>query len=152
MRLKRLLPYLEAQTIAKLLADGFQVGFYVPPFVGSGCQMVDNAKSVFLKKDIVREKTYSEIREGRIAGPFSSPPFPYFRLPPLAIVPKKEPGTYRLIHNLLYSKEFSLNDLTDTSTARVHYASFDDALSMLRFYGKGDIKSAFRLLPINPIG
>lgn len=141
-----------------MLINGFKVGFSVPPFEGIGCDWVENGLSVSRLKDVVRKKIDSEILEGRISGPFSSPPFVNFRLSPLSVVPKKEPNSYRLIHNLSHPKKFSLNDFTDKSQASVHYASFDDALSLLRKFGKGalmakaDIKSAFRLLPINPAG
>lgn len=134
------------------------MGFHVPTYPGPGCFIVSNAKSVDLRKDIVKSKINAEIAEGRIEGPFSSPPFTDFRLSPLAIVPKKEPNSYRLIHNLSFPAKVSLNDMTDKSRAKVHYASFDDALSILRKFGHGalmsktDIKSAFRLLPIHPDG
>lgn len=87
-------------------------------------------------------------------GPFSSPPFPNFRLSPLGLVPKKESGCYRLIHHLSFPAKQSLNDDIDKSVSSVEYASFDNALSLLQRFGQGsclakvDIKSAFRLLPV----
>lgn len=161
MILERLLLLLEIypeRVKASLLREGFKVGFHVPEFLGPGCYMVDNSKSVTLNKEIVRQKIYAELSEGRIAGPFQFPPFHNFRISPLSIVPKKEPNSYRLIHNLSFPKKFSLNDVTDKSNAAVQYASFDDALALLRRFGrnalmaKADIKSAFRLLPICPSG
>lgn len=159
--LSRLQPWLEAypnRPMAELLLSGFQVGFPVPEYLGPGCFWVKNSRSVYFNMDIVRSKLEAELREGRMEGPFSSPPFPNFRLSPLSIVPKKEPGSYRLIHNLSYPEKSSLNDCTDKSNASVQYATFDDALSLLRKFGcgalmaKADIKSAFRLLPIHPCG
>lgn len=156
-----MLPWLGAypdKSKAELLIEGFKVGFHVPEFTGSGCVQISNAKSVNIRKDIVRNKIQAEIDLGRIAGPFQTPPFSNFRLSPLSLVPKKEPNSFRLIHNLSFPLKNSLNDLTDKSNASVQYASFDDALNLLRFYGRGalmakaDIKSAFRLLPINPLG
>lgn len=111
MILTRLLPWLGAypdRQKAELLLNGFKVGFLVPEFTGSGCSWVDNAKSVVIRKEIVRSKLEAEISLGRIAGPFPSPPFPNFRLSPLAIVPKKEPNSFRLIHNLSYPDKSSL--------------------------------------------
>lgn len=143
---------------AELLYQGFKVGFHIPEYTGLGCEIIANSKSVIFRKEIVQKKIDAEIQLGRIAGPFSSPPFTNFRISPLSIVPKKEPNSYRLIHNLSYPKKFSLNDVTDKSHSKVEYASFDDALNFLRFFGQGalmsktDIKSAFRLLPIIPSG
>ncbi|XP_044155462.1 keratin, type I cuticular Ha4-like [Bufo gargarizans] len=74
------------------------------------------------------------------------------------LVPKKENNSYRLIHNLSFPKDGSLNDTINKEWSTVHYATLDMALSMLRKAGrnaqlaKTDIKSAFRLLPINPDG
>lgn len=161
MKLLRLLPWLEVypdRRTADLLYNGFKVGFQVPEFQGSGCIIVKNSKSVSLLKPIVRTKIQAEIDAGRVAGPFNTPPFSNFRISPLAIVPKKEPNSYRLIHNLSFPDKESLNYVTDKSNSTVHYASFDDALSLLVRFGRGalmakaDIKSAFRLLPIIPSG
>lgn len=108
VRLIRLLPWLVTypdRAKAEMLLQGFKVGFHVPTYPGPGCFIVSNAKSVDLRKDIVKSKINAEIAEGRIAGPFSSPPFTDFRLSPLAIVPKKEPNSYRLIHNLSFFPE-----------------------------------------------
>ncbi|XP_044134386.1 uncharacterized protein LOC122945814 isoform X1 [Bufo gargarizans] len=144
--------------MANLLIDSFTNGFFIPEFVGPGCILVENALSVKQNIDIVKEKIESEILAGRIAGPFDSPPFLNFRISPLALVPKKEPNSFRLIHNLSYPKFSSLNDEMEKNKASVKYSSFDQALSFLQKAGrnsllaKADIKSAFRLLPINPIG
>lgn len=113
---------------------------------------------VSFHKEIVKNKIKAEIDAGRILGPFDSHPFQNFRLSPLGLVPKKEPNSFRLIHNLSFPKDDSLNDCMDKADASVHYTSFDDAVKMLRSFGrnallsKSDIKSAFRLLPVNPVG
>lgn len=108
--------------------------------------------------DIVREKIDKEIKEGRVAGPFERPPFEKFRLSPLGVIPKKEPGSYRLIHHLSYPNHHSLNDQFYGNLCSVSYTSFDEAINKLQKLGwaaqlaKADIKSAFRLLPIHPDG
>lgn len=161
MILQRLVPWLGAypdKQKADLIYNGFKVGFSIPVFEGKGCSWVNNSRSVLIRKDIVKSKLEAGISLGRIAGPFSDPPFVNFRLSPLSLVPKKEPNSFRLIHNLSYPDKFSLNDVTDKEQASVQYASFDDALLLLRRFGTGalmakaDIKSAFRLLPIHPSG
>ena len=37
---------------------------------------------------------------GRLAGPFDVNPFRNFRISPLGLIPKKELGAFRLIHDL----------------------------------------------------
>lgn len=141
---------------ARVLTEGFSSGFQLPIFQGSGCQLVDNLKSFFTNSEIVKDKLIKEISANRIAGPFSTPPFRDFRVSPLGLVPKKEPNSYRLIHHLSFPSGNSLNDEIDTSSAAVTYATFDDAIQIIRKFGRGallakaDVQSAFRLLPIAP--
>ena len=49
---------------------------------------------------------------GRIAGPFRDIPFVNFQSSPLVLVPKHDPGKYRLIHDLSYPKSDSINAYT----------------------------------------
>lgn len=88
---------------ARLSEDGFKV----PPCDKDGCIWVDN---------LVALKIKAVLEAGRVAGPFNSPPFANFRLSPLGLVPKKEPNSYRLIHNLSFPHKISLN-ITDKSEA-----------------------------------
>lgn len=142
---------------ASLLIDGFKEGFSLPAFSGEGCHPVRNLKSVDRFREVVREKIIKEIREGRVAGPFIDPPFKDFRISPLGIVPKKEPMAFRLIHHLSFPRGGSLNDDIDPSLSSVSYSTFEDAVRIIKGFGKGalmakaDIKSAFRLLPISPL-
>ncbi|KAJ1128642.1 hypothetical protein NDU88_007017 [Pleurodeles waltl] len=105
---------------------------------------------------VVQEKLEKERLLGRVDGPFSQPPLPSFIVSPLGIVPKKEQGKYRLIHHLSYPKGSSMNDYLKEGTCSVCYASFDEAIDLVRAAGKGalmakaDIESAFRLLPVHP--
>lgn len=65
------------QETAKFLIEGFSKGFPLPVFQGGGCELVKNLKSVSNYAHIVKKKLVKEIKEGRIAGPFSQlvPPF-----------------------------------------------------------------------------
>lgn len=159
VRLENMYPWLllyPDKEKAGILINGFTFGFKLPVFSGNGCHVVDNLKSVFLHRQVVRKKLIKEIIAGRVAGPFVSPPFKNFRISPLGLVPKKEPNSYRLIHHLSFPKGNSLNDEIDDSLSSVKYASFDDAVSLIKKFGigallaKSDIKAAFRLLPIAP--
>ena len=93
---------------------------------------------------------------GRVAGPFQTEPFTDFRVSPLGLVPKKQPGEYRLIHHLSYPEGDSINDYIDPEFCSVQYTRFDQAVKMIQKLGKGallgkaDIKNAFRLMIISP--
>lgn len=115
-----------------------------------------NLQSAELNPLIVKQKIDKEIAEGRVAGPWSYPPFGNLRISPLGLVPKKQTGQYRLIHHLSYPEGQSLNDFIDPKLCSVQYTTFDEAIQMVQnlgqscLLGKADIKSAFRLLPVSP--
>ena len=53
-------------------------------------------------RPVLEEKLQKEIDANRIVGPFEQVPLPNFRVSPIKVAPKKVPGEYRFIHNLLY--------------------------------------------------
>ncbi|XP_077778975.1 uncharacterized protein LOC144326297 [Podarcis muralis] len=132
------------------------MGFRIPVAVPPTPREPQNQKSVRDRPDIARKKIEKEIKAGRVAGPFAVPPFEGLHLSPLGIVPKKSPGEFRLIHNLSYPKGGFVNDAIPQELCTVKYASFDQAVKMIRQFGRGallakcDIESAFRLLPVHP--
>ncbi|XP_033738793.1 uncharacterized protein LOC117326238 isoform X1 [Pecten maximus] len=137
------------------LSDGFENGFrlhYQGPRQAFECNNLQSARS---NPDQLVEKLNSEINLGRIAGPFKVKPFSNLRISPIGLVPKKS-GGWRMITNLSYPKDLSVNDFINPDLATTSYTSFDKAIEMVlklgkgAFLGKKDIKSAFRLLPIHP--
>ena len=93
-----------------------------------------------------------------ISGPFSFPPFPTLRCSSLALIPKSVPGEFRLVLNLSYPLNNSVNDFIDKQFCTVRYSSVDEAVRMVQSLkpgallalAKADVKSAFRLLKIWP--
>lgn len=143
-------------SIVEFLASGFTLGFPLH-YVGPGCsQQAPNLLSAIENPEAVDAKLATEIAAHRIAGPFSSPPFPVFRVSPLGLVPKKIEGEFRLIHHLSYPKGSSLNDGISSDSTSVSYATVEDAIQFIKTVGPGcflaktDIKNAFRLIPIRP--
>ena len=92
---------------------------------------------------VVQEKIAKEVQEGRVFGPFTTPPL----VSPLGIVPKKTPGEFRLILHLSYPDGGSVNDAIPQELCTICYTSFDEAVSIVRRCGVGaelakcDIKS-----------
>ncbi|XP_029454007.1 uncharacterized protein LOC115089819 [Rhinatrema bivittatum] len=115
-----------------------------------------NLLSARNNEEVIALKIKKESDMGRVEGPFKDKPLPHFRISPLGVVPKKEPGEFRMIHHLSFPEGGSVNDYLDPEACSVAYASFDQALDMVRHWGQGawlakaDIESAFRLLPIHP--
>lgn len=69
---------------------------------------------------------------------------------------KKDPGSFRVIHDLSFSKGQAVNDRIPNHLTLVSYKDFDHVASLIVSQGVGcliakvDIKSAFRVLPIHP--
>ncbi|VDI44723.1 Hypothetical predicted protein [Mytilus galloprovincialis] len=114
-------------------------------------------KSAIERPDILLKKIKKEIDAGRVAGPFKFRPIPTLRISPLGLVPKGKDGQFRVIHNLSYPENSSVNDFIDPKKCSVVYSNIDDAVDVIKLYGnktlasKSDVRSAFRLLPISPI-
>jgi hypothetical protein len=103
---------------------------------------------------LIARKTIN--KEGRVAGPFLSPPFPTLRVSPISIIPKKTSNEFRMIHNLSFPLNNSDNDYIDKEYCTVKYSSIDNAVTMIQKFGKNallakcDVQSAFRLLRLSP--
>ena len=109
--------------------------------------------------DIVTAKLDKEVNLGSVAGPFSVVPFNgEIIISPIGLVEKKSKDDYRLIFDLSYPRNKSVNDGIDHDLCTVQYTNFDQAIEMVHHLGQGsfltkiDIQSAFRLLPIHPKG
>ena len=139
----------------KYLVSGFKNGFRLGY---TGERVSRQSKNLIVcqeKPEEVQKKIQKEIDLGRIEGPFKEPPFQScFIISPIGVVPKSEPGQYRLIQHLSYPEKTSINDGIAEEFKTVGYASIDDAISKIKIHGsqalmcKTDIDSAFRLIPI----
>ena len=104
--------------------------------------------------DIVDAKLQEELAQGRIAGPFSIKPQGLI-VSPLALVPKKEPNSYRIIHNLSFPHNASVNSHTPKELTTVSYETLDHCVSIIAQLGRGclvsktDIRNAFRIIPVH---
>lgn len=118
----------------------------------------DNDCLLSAKKNVkaTLDKLQKEINLGRIMGPFDTRPISTLQCSPIGLIPKQQPGEWRLITHLSFPKGESINDGIPESLSKVKYSSFDHAIDLVQnvndqaFMAKTDIKSAFRLLPIYP--
>jgi len=132
--------------------DGFKTGFSGRVHTSPG----NNLSSLARHPDTVRTKLTKELRAGRLAGPFDTPPFPNLIISPLGLVPKHKPGEFRVIHHLSFPPGSSVNDGIPDHLATVCYATIDTAMQYILKTGKGaflcktDIQNAFKLIPVHP--
>ena len=136
-----------------ILYKGFSEGFRLNYF-GPRCRIESkNLHSVIQNPWVAWEKVMSEVKNGRIAGPFLTRPISNLRCSPIGVIPKKT-GGFRLITHLSFPPNLSVNDFIDEKFTTVKYSSFDNAIDLIKRLGsnveigKKDIKSAFRLLKI----
>ena len=138
------------------LVSGFSKGFRIP-FTGelptkSG---IRNHPSALKNTDKVTEKILGELTAGRIERPFKNKPV-NLMCSPLALVPKKEPGKFRLIQYLSFPKGGSINDRISTEYTEIQYDSIDVVVEKVKTNGrnclmaKTDIENAFRIIQIHP--
>ena len=88
---------------------------------------------------------------GRIAGPFVTPPFPNLVISPLGLIPKSEPGKFRVIHDLSFPKGDSITSGIPKESCSVSYEDYDYLISLLTSVGQGCfIAKAFRIITVHP--
>ena len=158
VKVNRLKHYLSGYPYAKrkYLLNGFTNGFSIQCLLSPSHLESPNLKSAVDNPSAVNAKLTKEIDADRIAGPFEFPPFPQFIISPLGLVPEKTPSEFRLIHHLSFPRGSSVSDGIPRDFSSVHYASTDDAISLIKQLGSGcfmaktDIASAFRIIPIHP--
>ena len=99
-----------------------------------------------------------EVENGFLLRPFSSPPFPVYRISPLGLVFGKYSNKPRLILGLSWPHDTthipSINNLIDKDACSVTYATIDEAIQSIILVGqnlflcKCDVAAAFKLIPI----
>lgn len=133
------------------------MGFHIP-FQGDLSQrpVPGNHPSILQNMLVATEMIHREHQLDRIAGPFLTPPFQDLVVSPLGLIPKKEPGKFRIIHDLSFPKGNSINFGIPKEYCSVSYENYDYFVSLLTsvgpgsFIAKADIESAFRIIPVHP--
>ena len=73
----------------------------------------------------------------------------------IAVIPKKDPGKFRIIVDMSSPKNASINDNIRRQHTHVAYSSVEDAAHLMQHLGinallaKIDVKEAYRIIPIH---
>ena len=139
------------------LVHGFTYGFTI------GCLNlpvhfdINNLKSADEYAYIIDKKVANELLLGWVLGPYDAPPTCVnYRMSPLGVVPKKNPGEFRMIHHLSFPDGSSVNDFIPKEISSVQYATIQDAIDLMKdspkhvYMAKVDVESAFQIIPISP--
>ena len=108
-------------------------------------------RSVTEHRDVV-EKYIGE----ELLGPYDRSRFPYVHISPFGVIPKSEPGKWRLILDLSSPVGSSVNDGIDKELCSLSYMSIDDVAARVVRLGRGalmakfDLKSAYWNIPVHP--
>ena len=136
------------------LLQGFKFGFKLG--IDQQSRQAKNHNSTLQNPDIVYEKLAKESLRHRLTGPYSQSPLPDLLYSPLGLVPQSVPGNFRLIHDLSFSRNGSINSLIPKRISTVQYDSVDIVVNLVKHYGrfsqlaKCDIKDAFHIIPVHP--
>jgi hypothetical protein len=155
-------------TKTKYLVDGFRDGFrlFMDRSVKQACHdrittnslFKTNHKSATDNPDSVVQKIIKEVQAKLMIGPFPHPVFSHYIVSPLGLVKKKQPGKFRVIHDL--SSPFrgvSVNSCIPKEAGSVSYHTVDTAVRLIRRLGPGcvlmktDIEHAYKNVPIHPL-
>ena len=149
------------RSFVTFLLAGLQSGFHTGIQQILKCtQQGENRRSARKDPDIVSKLLKEEVDNGFLLGPYSSSPFPVYRISPLGLVFGKYSAKPRLILDLSWPHDpshiSSINDLIDKDACSLTYATIDEAIQSIMLTGRNsflckcDIAAAFKLLPIRP--
>lgn len=98
-----------------------------------------NLPTALAQPEIVTQNLATEIALGRVAGPFSEPPFPNFQVSPIGLVPKKHSDKFRTIFHLSFPKSgnTSINHFISKEDHSLQYITIDNAIEGIVRLGKG---------------
>ncbi len=130
------LQYYPDQTFASYLIHslrfGFDIGYNGPEFSNH----TRNLTSAKKHPQIITENLITELKAGRMVGPFARPPLPYFRTSIIGVVPKKDNAKFRTITDLSSPRGTSINDFISTEESTVQLNGFDCAVEIVSKLGK----------------
>ena len=139
---------------ASWVLNGIKFGFELDCLHGSLVSARKNCPSASAQSQVIDEYLKEEILHHSIAGPFRCPPIMNLHINRFGVIPKSTPGKWRLITDLSFPLDGSVNSLIPDSAAQVRYIGIQEAIDKLIFLGAGalmakfDIRRAYRLLPI----
>ena len=143
-----------ARYVCSGIREGFRIGFdYRCARCKSG---PGNMKSVQEHGDVVERYIGAECEARRLLGPLERSRFPQVHVSPFGVIPKSEPGKWRLILDLSSPEGNSVNDGINKEWCSLSYISVDDVAARVMGLGRGalmakfDLKSAYRQVPVHP--
>ena len=137
------------------LMEGFHLGF--ESSTTSLKSASRNLQSATLHPSVIDKYLQTEVGNGRVAGPFPSPPLSNLHISGFGVIPKRnQEDKWLLILDLSSPTGNSVNDGIPKDKFSVQYMHVDDIINTVMELGKGaliakfDIQNAYRIVPIHP--
>ena len=138
------------------IQQDFHIGF---DYAHHSCSSVSsNMKSASIHPEPIDKYIREEVEAGRIIGPLPDEFKHQVQISRFGVIPKPhQTGKWRLITDLSSPQGSSVNDGVDSQLCSLTYASVDEAVSRIKFFGRGtmlakfDIASAYRIVPVHPV-
>ena len=107
--------------------------------------------------EVVQAYLDKEVALGRAVGPVDLASVPEgTQLSPFGVIPKSQPGKWRLIVDLSSPDGGSVNDGIEPELCSLQYLRLDEVVRKIVHMGQGtvmakmDIESAYRIVPVHP--
>ena len=139
---------------AEWVIHGINHGFDIGIRDGVIKSATQNCKSSAKQPLVIDNYLAAELEFRSICGPYAHPPLLDLQVNRFGIIPKATPGKWRLITDLSFPPNCSVNSLISDAQAEVSYVGIPEAMSMIMNLGqnallaKFDVSRAYRLLPI----
>ena len=136
------------------LSEGFRIGYDYQGHKCKGCE--DNMKSAKEHPQVVDDYIMKECLAGGLLGPLDPQMLTEVQVSRFGVIPKSEPGSWRLILDLSSPEGRSVNDGINSGSCSLSYIMVDDAVRAIMSLGEGamlakvDIKSVYRIIPVHP--
>ena len=135
------------------ILEGIQQGFRVGcDYQSHKCQSAaGNLKSARENAEVV-EAYIAEVAARRVVGPVSPIEITILQTSPFGVIPKLQPGKWRLIVNLSAPKG-SVNDGISRSLCSLQYVSVEDIVGKIERMGRGTLLAKvdpYHMVPVHP--
>ena len=134
------------------LSQGFCIGFDMDrTSLKSSTHNHPSADNQLLVSEYIR----SEVEYGRLVGPVPEDLVPRIKISPCGLIPKPH-QVGKVIVDLSYPRDHSVNAGISEELASITYAHVDDAVECIKTLGvdtmliKMDLESAYRQIPVHP--
>ena len=135
------------------ISKGFRIGY---DYSNKARRATSNLLSASRNPEVVARYIQEEVSLGRVIGPLEPELAARVHISPFGVIPKGHTGKWRLIVDLSSPPGSSVNDGIDPTVCSLTYISMDTVaekvaqLGQRTFLAKVDVKSAYRIVPVNP--